>query len=126
MHTVQITKWGETPKYIETPAPELPSSESSVVQLKVQATGLQQVVRLRATGKHYSANTLPHTLGVDGVGITTSGQQAYFSSFSTGSFTDIVNVAREDVAVLPEGADAVQGQFILTLDRDDIMEAPEF
>jgi NADPH:quinone reductase-like Zn-dependent oxidoreductase len=110
MHTVQVTQWGEGPKYTEAPTPELPLRDSNLVQIKLQATGLHQVVRARAQGTHYSAKTLPHTPGVDGVGLTTSGQQVYFHTFGvpTGSFTEIINVPKEDVAPLPEGVDAVQ------------------
>ena len=110
MYAAQVSQWGETPKYIETPKPELPSTDSNIIQIKVQATGLHQVVRARAAGTHYSAKTLPHTPGIDGVGITTSGQQVYFSTLAlpSGSFSEIVNVPKEDVAPLPEGVDAVQ------------------
>ena len=110
MHTAQITQWGEAPKYIEVATPELLSSDSNLIQIKVQATGLHQVVRARAQGTHYSANTLPHIPGVDGVGTTTTGQQVYFHTFTipTGSFTEVINVPKEDVAVLPEGVDVVQ------------------
>lgn len=61
-------------------------------------------------GVHYSAKTLPHIPGVDGVGITSQGQQVYFSTFAlpTGSFAEIINVPKDDVAPLPEGVDPVQ------------------
>lgn len=64
MHAAQVTHWGSAPAYIETPTPELPSRDSNLVQIKVVAAGLHQVVRARAraTGIHYSAKTLPHTL----------------------------------------------------------------
>ncbi|KFY35300.1 hypothetical protein V494_06038 [Pseudogymnoascus sp. VKM F-4513 (FW-928)] len=110
MHAAQVTQWGETPKYVETPKPELPSTDSNAIQIEVQATGLHQLVRARVTGTHYSAKTLPHTLGIDGVGVTTSGQQVYFSTLAIpyGSYSEFVNVPRADVAPLPEGVDAVQ------------------
>ncbi|KAG0645469.1 hypothetical protein D0Z07_8547 [Hyphodiscus hymeniophilus] len=110
MHIAQITQWGEAPKYVETPAPELPSSDSDFVQVKVLAAGLHNVVRARAQGTHYSAKTLPHIPGLDGVGTTATGQHVYFSTFAlpTGSFSEVINLPKEDVAALPEGVDPVQ------------------
>ncbi|KFY04231.1 hypothetical protein O988_00907 [Pseudogymnoascus sp. VKM F-3808] len=110
MYSAQVTQWGETPKYVEIPKPELPSTDSNAIQIEVQATGLHQIVRARVTGTHYSANTLPHTPGIDGVGVTTSGQQVYFSTLAIpfGSYSKFVNVPRADVVPLPEGVDAVQ------------------
>lgn len=110
MHAAQITQWGEAPQYIEVETPELPSSDSNLIQIKVQAAGLHQVVRARAQGTHYSAKILPHTPGVDGVGTTTSGKQVYFSTFAlpTGSFTEVINMPKDDVAILPKGVDAVE------------------
>ena len=114
MHTAQVTTWGQAPKYIEVDSPAIPPADSNLVQVKVIATGLPQVVRSRASGKHYSSTGLPHTPGVDGVGTTSSGQIVYFSSFATGgSFAEFVNVPKQAVWPLPEGMEQVQAAALL-------------
>ena len=106
IHAAQVTQWAQHPLTSK----HLPSSDSNLVQIKVLATGLHQVVRARATSLHYSAKTLPHNSGVDGVGTTPSGQEVYSSTSATpfGSFTEIINVPKEDTAPPPEGVDTVQ------------------
>ena len=74
MLTVQVANWSEKPKHLEVESPPAPPADSNLVQIKLTATGLPQVARSRASGKHYTSTALPHTLGVDGVGTTSSGQ----------------------------------------------------
>lgn len=93
MHAAQVTAWGSAPVYVAVSDPPAPSS--SQIQLRVLATGVHQLVRSRAAGKHYTSKTLPHTPGVDGVGEDAStGTLYYFSAFSSGSFQERVNVER--------------------------------
>lgn len=108
MHAAQVQQWGEPPKYIEVSTPSTPSPDSDTVQVTLLAVGLHRVVRSRASGRHYSAKGLPHTPGVDGVGVTSSGQRVYFNAMQTGSFTEVLNIAKKDLLPLPEGLDAVQ------------------
>lgn len=79
------------------------------VQLKVVASGLHQLVKARASGKHYSTGTkLPLIPGVDGVGQLPNGDYVYFLGFdknSTGSFAEYANILKEDCLPLPKGAD---------------------
>jgi len=54
MHQAQVQGWGQAPKYIEAnesaPGPD-------ETRITVLATGVHQVVRSRAAGKHYSSGT---------------------------------------------------------------------
>ncbi|CAM1506096.1 Fc.00g057370.m01.CDS01 [Cosmosporella sp. VM-42] len=115
MLSVQVTEWGTAPKPVQSIPPAAPVDDSTV-QIRLIAAGLHQVVRSRAVGRHYSASSLPHTLGIDGVGVeVSSGKQVYFTTVGSrcGSFAQIVNVNKEDVEVLPEGVDAVQAAALV-------------
>ena len=115
MLSIQVTEWGTAPRAVRSLPPPTPVS-SDTLQLRVLAAGLHQVVKSRAAGSHYSSGPLPHTLGVDGVGVDIStGETRYFSALSnaSGSFTELVNVKREDTAVLPEGVDVVQAAALM-------------
>lgn len=116
MQTAVVNSWGQAPTYTSVPVPP----PHNAIQIRLLATGQHQIVRSRASGKHYSSGSLPHVPGIDGVGIilanppnTTSplkvGQTVYFVSFKVGgSFSEIVNVPAEFVMPAPEGADPIQ------------------
>ncbi|MCJ1277113.1 hypothetical protein MMC21_004923 [Puttea exsequens] len=111
MHAVQVTNWGEVPKYTELPTTPSPAPDSGLVQIKVLATGLHRLVKSRAAGQHYSVKKLPHIPGTDGVGETSDGTKVYFSAFPEqigGSFRDVVTVPKRMLFPLPQGADLVQ------------------
>ncbi|QIW99872.1 hypothetical protein AMS68_005390 [Peltaster fructicola] len=110
MYSAQITQWGQPPIYTSVPEPTLAEGQ---IKVKVIATGIHNVVRARAAGKHYSASTLPHTPGIDGIGTTESGQRVYFTSFTPtgGSLSEYVNVSQ--VTPLPEGLDSVQAAALV-------------
>ena len=102
-----VNTWGESPKYQSI---DLPQPTETQVRIKVLAAGLHNLVRSRATGRHFTtANTSPpHIPGTDGVGtIIPSGKLVYFNSLTapTGSFTEEINVEEKDVFELPDGAD---------------------
>jgi len=108
MKQAQITEWNTTPKVITVPTPQ-PSD--GLVQIKVLATGLHGLVRLRTTGNHYSAQGLPHIPGIDGVGTTVpDGELVYFMSVTPrgGSFSEYIQVPRASLTPLPAHADPVQ------------------
>jgi NADPH:quinone reductase-like Zn-dependent oxidoreductase len=114
MHTAQVANWGEAPKYLEVESPPAPPTDSNLVQIKLTAAGLPQVARSRASGKHYTSTALPHTVGVDGVGTTSSGQPVYFSTLATGgSFSEYINVPKHAMWPLPEALDPVQVAALL-------------
>jgi NADPH:quinone reductase-like Zn-dependent oxidoreductase len=114
MHTALVTKWGEIPKYVEVETPLVPSPDSDLVQLKVIASGLHQVVKSRAEGTHYSAKTLPHVPGIDGVASTAEGNHVYFSTIATGgSMSEVINVPKKATTPFPDGLDPVQAAAFL-------------
>ncbi|KAJ3054829.1 hypothetical protein HK097_000694 [Rhizophlyctis rosea] len=109
MKQVQISAWGTLPKYVDTPAPPTPNANSDLVQIKVLASGLHSLVRGRATGKHYSANILPHIPGADGVGLTVPDNKlVYFIAITPqgGSFSELINIPRTSVFPIPDAPSA--------------------
>lgn len=109
MQAAQVTAWSEAPRYVTVPKLPAPQDDSEV-QLRVLAAGAHQVVRSRAAGRHYSAKTLPHVPGVDGVGCHESnGSLYYFMNVSDhfGTFAQYVNVPRSTLVALPAGTDPV-------------------
>ncbi|KAI3543302.1 quinone oxidoreductase [Colletotrichum filicis] len=105
MHAALVNTWGSPPTY--TPVPDLPEPSPTQIRLRVLATGVHRLVLSRASGKHYTASTLPHLPGADGVGEDpTTGQRYFFAALATGTFAEFVNVDRAAVSPLPEGADA--------------------
>lgn len=110
MHLARITGWGESPKYLQVTAPECPSPESDKVQVRVSGAAVHKLVQLRVEGKHYSANSLPHIPGVDGVGVTANGDEVYFFTFGEGlgSYAEVVNVSKTNIFTLPTGAEKLQ------------------
>ncbi|KAH8721867.1 hypothetical protein BGZ61DRAFT_347339 [Ilyonectria robusta] len=115
MLAAQVAEWGASPKAVQVPLPATPTDDS-MVQIRVRAAGLHQLVRTRAAGKHYTAVSLPHTPGVDGTGVDVStGKQVYFNTLGagTGTFAELVNVPRSSVAELPSGVDAVQAAGLM-------------
>ncbi len=114
MKTAQVIAWGEAPKYVDVEPLPIPAEDSDTIQVKLIGAGLHRLVKYRADGRHYSATTLPHIPGTDGVGTTPSGKTVYFSTLATGgSFTEYVNVPKRDVTPLPEGLDPIQAAALV-------------
>jgi NADPH:quinone reductase-like Zn-dependent oxidoreductase len=111
MHQAQIHEWGQAPKYLEVADPAAPSGDE--VRIKLLATGVHQVVKSRASGRHYSATSLPHVPGVDGVGETDDGQLVYWFSMDHGTLSEYVNIPQRNVRPLPEGTDPIQAAGIV-------------
>jgi NADPH:quinone reductase-like Zn-dependent oxidoreductase len=106
MNSATVTTWGESPRYTRVAVPEPASDEVSV---KVIASGLHNVVRSLASGKHYASGTVPYTPGVDGVGRRLSDNKlVYFISFPGGGLQEILNVESRKMVELPEGVDPYQ------------------
>lgn len=114
MRAVQVKQWGEAPAYVTVEDSPPTEADTDLLQLTVKAAGLHNLVKARAAGTHYSAKTLPHTCGVDGVGSSQDGNNYYFSLLSPspgaspGSYSEKVNVSRSQAAQLPAGVDPVQ------------------
>ncbi|KAK1062447.1 hypothetical protein LTR74_010286 [Friedmanniomyces endolithicus] len=110
MHQAQVQEWGQAPKCIE--ASET-APEPDETRITVLATGVHQVVRSRAAGKHYSSGTPPHVPGVDGVGKTDDGQLVYWFSMECGTMADHVNIPKRNVRSLPKRTDPIQAAGIV-------------
>ncbi|KAI1204342.1 uncharacterized protein F4807DRAFT_338802 [Annulohypoxylon truncatum] len=106
MHIAQVQSWPEGPRYVE--VDDLPTPSNSQIQLRVLATGAHQVVRSRASGQHYSARELPHTVGVDCVGRDdATGQLYYLFTLQGGTFAERINAEKSIVYPLPSDVDPV-------------------
>lgn len=109
MLSAEVTEWGQAPKPVNIVPPQAPCNDSET-EIRVIASGLHQLVRARAAGKHYTATELPHRPGVDGVGVNVStGKKVYFSLLGTtqGSYAEIVNAPTGNIVELPDGVDPV-------------------
>ncbi|KAI4865704.1 hypothetical protein F4820DRAFT_282200 [Hypoxylon rubiginosum] len=100
MHAAQVQSWPEGPRYVSVDDPTAPSD--SQIQLRVLAAGAHQVVRSRASGSHYSARHLPHTVGVDCVAKDeATGQLYYCFNLQNGTFAERINFDKSIVYPLP-------------------------
>ena len=121
VRTVLAKEW-DHPELVTEPALS-PAADGSTVRVKVIASGVHQFVRARgpsvmparsltttATGKHYSAQTLPHRVGADGVGSLDDGTKVYFTTLATGGggLTDVIVLPKTATYPLPSGADPYQ------------------
>ncbi|KAI1764499.1 hypothetical protein GGR53DRAFT_520331 [Hypoxylon sp. FL1150] len=106
MHAAQVHSWSEGPRYVSVDDPPAPSD--SQIQLRVLAAGAHQVVRSRASGAHYSARQLPHTVGVDCVAKDeATGQLYYCFTLQGGTFAERINFDRSIVYPLPHHVDPI-------------------
>ncbi|OAG34529.1 hypothetical protein AYO21_11311 [Fonsecaea monophora] len=109
MRAITVSSWGSSPQFTSSYPDPSPSSADTVT-LKVLASGLHQLIRLQATGGHYTTKNTPtpYIPGADGVGETPDGQRVYFSSIMTGgAFAESITVPKANTTPLPEGADPV-------------------
>ena len=75
-------------------------------RIRVTAAALSQLARSRASGMHYSAGqTLPFIPGIDGCGVTESGQRVYFLALEApqGSMAEFCSVDARSCIALPPG-----------------------
>ncbi|KAI3321381.1 hypothetical protein HD806DRAFT_537562 [Xylariaceae sp. AK1471] len=108
MHIAQVRDWSEGPRYVTVDDPPAPSKNQ--IQLRVLAAGLHQVVRSRASGKHYSARGLPHNVGLDCVGRDVATGKLYYCinlQRGFGSFAELITVDKDVVHLLPDSVDPV-------------------
>lgn len=112
MHAAIVSTYGKPPVY--TAVPDLPAPTPSQLQLKVLATGLHNIVRSKASGKHYSSGPLPQIPGIDGIGATSDGARYYFNAFRTGgSFASHINIESNNAVPLPSKLDAIQAAALV-------------
>lgn len=118
MHAAVVTDFGQPPRYTVTP--DLPAPSPEQLRLRVLATGVPNVARMIASGKHFITASLPYVPGIDGVGVDESSsppQKYYFSTLpaNTGSLSEYVNVDRRSAVPLPEGADETSAAALVNL-----------
>lgn len=117
MKAVQVLKWGQVPEVVTVPN-SAPASSSSLAKIQVTTVGVHKLVKMRAAGPHYTSSAgLPHTPGVDGVGVETStGKRVYFHTFTTksaGTLKELVYVNPKAVAEVPDDLDSVQAAALM-------------
>ncbi|OTA99746.1 hypothetical protein M426DRAFT_324875 [Hypoxylon sp. CI-4A] len=106
MRAAQVKSWPDGPRYVTVDDPPTPSENQ--IQLRVLAAGAHQVVRSRASGAHYSARELPHTVGIDCVGKDeTTGKLYYCFTLQGGTFVERFNVDRSIAYPIPDDVDPV-------------------
>ncbi|KAF2757496.1 hypothetical protein EJ05DRAFT_391436 [Pseudovirgaria hyperparasitica] len=108
MKSVLVSSFDEPPRIANVVEPGQPH-DASTTQVHVLASGVHNVVRSRAAGRHYSATAahLPLNPGVDGVGRTSAGKVVYFSTMPNGSFSEIINLPTHSLVELNPSADPV-------------------
>lgn len=107
MKAAIVHRFDQTPQYgdIDTPV-----AQAGEVLVRVRAAALSQLVRLQASGKHYSAGkTLPLVPGPDGVGVLDDGQRVYFAfpRAPIGAMAQWVAVKANQCTPLPDDIDDV-------------------
>lgn len=107
MKAVVINAVGENPVYGEFQEPIAGENQEVVT---VKAAAISQLVKSRASGKHYSSKpTSPFIAGIDGTGYLCNGCPVYFLTFSTpwGSMAEKTLVSSENIIPLPATLDPV-------------------
>jgi NADPH:quinone reductase-like Zn-dependent oxidoreductase len=103
---------GKTPIYgdFQEPVPE-----SGEVQVTVSAAALSNVVKSRASGRHYSSSgELPFVVGIDGVGRLDDGRRVYFvlPRAPFGSMSEKTLIRPSQCVALPDDLDDVTAAAI--------------
>jgi NADPH:quinone reductase-like Zn-dependent oxidoreductase len=103
---------GRTPVYAEFSEPEPAAGEARIA---VTAAAISQVVKSRASGRHYSsAGEFPFVVGIDGVGRLDDGSRVYFvmPRAPYGSMAEQTVVPRARCLALPDELDDVTAAAI--------------
>ncbi|KAI2607764.1 uncharacterized protein GGS25DRAFT_523291 [Hypoxylon fragiforme] len=104
MHAAQVQSWPEGPRYVTLDDPLTPSDNQ--IQLRVLAAAAHQVVRSRASGAHYSARELPHTVGIDCVARDeATGKLHYCFTLQGGTFAEYINFEKDVIYPIPSDID---------------------
>jgi NADPH:quinone reductase-like Zn-dependent oxidoreductase len=106
MKAAIVVEAGKTPVYGDFRDPE-PAPGKQII--RVSACALSHVTRNRASGTHYSSQgALPFVPGVDGTGLTTSGERIYFlmPEHPYGGMGELCLVDERHCAALPDGLNA--------------------
>jgi NADPH:quinone reductase-like Zn-dependent oxidoreductase len=112
MKAAIVVEVGKTPIYGEF---KEPVPEAGEVQVTVSAAALSNVVKSRASGKHYSSSgDLPFVVGIDGVGHLEDGRRVYFvlPRGPFGSMSERTVVRSSQCVSLPDELDDVTAAAI--------------
>ena len=112
MQAAVVNVLGEAPKYQSFPNPVVQEGE---VLIKVRAAGLHQIVKLVASGAHYSSGGgLPAVPGVDGVGTLPDGRRVYFGGARRpwGTMAELAAAPAGWTVPLPDGIDDIHAAAI--------------
>jgi NADPH:quinone reductase-like Zn-dependent oxidoreductase len=107
MKAAIVLEAGRTPVYGDFKEPVLGEGE---VRINVTAAALSNIVRSRASGRHYSSSgDLPFVVGIDGVGRLDDGRRVYFvlPQPPLGSMSQRTVVRSGQCVALPDGLDDV-------------------
>lgn len=112
MKAAIVVEAGRTPIYGDFKEPIPADGE---VQVRVTAAALSNVVKSRASGKHYSSTgEFPIVVGIDGVGRLDDGRRVYFAlpKAPLGSMSDVTVVRSSQCIFLPDNLDDVTAAAI--------------
>ncbi|MES2489027.1 MAG: zinc-binding alcohol dehydrogenase family protein [Pseudomonadota bacterium] len=112
MRAALVHNFAESPKFSEIAAPLALEGE---VLVSTRAAALSQLVRVQASGKHYSSGkTLPMVPGVDGIGFLADGRRVYFAfpRGPIGAMAETVAVKAVQCAEVPADVDDVTAAAI--------------
>src|SRR5580693_5729999 len=107
MRAAVVVEAGKAPIYDHFQEP-VPTTDH--VRVSVSAAALSNVVKSRASGKHYSSSeNLPFVVGIDGVGRLDDGRRVYFAlpEAPFGSMSERTIVPFSQCVMLPDGLDDV-------------------
>ena len=113
MNAAVVYAFDKPPRYSSFEDPVAGQGELIV---NVRAAGLHQIVKARASGKHYtSPHELPLIPGLDGVGVLEDGSRVYFGAIRPrfGSFADRAVTAKSICISLPDVIDDVTAAGIV-------------
>lgn len=105
MKAAVIFKLGDLPQYADFPEPIATNPDE--VLMTVKAAAVKHLDRMRASGKHYSAQNepdQPRVIGGDGVGLLADGTRVYAIGVS-GMLAEKAVVERDRMVLLPAGVD---------------------
>jgi NADPH:quinone reductase-like Zn-dependent oxidoreductase len=112
MKAAIVVEAGKTPVYGDF---EEPIPADGEIQVTVSAAALSNVVRSRASGKHYSSlGELPFVVGIDGVGHLDDGRRVYFvlPRAPFGSMSEKTVIRPSQCVSLPDNLDDVTAAAI--------------
>jgi len=112
MKAAVVEAAGKTPQYRDFPDP---SPETGSELISVRAAALTHLTKGRASGAHYSADSIfPAVVGVDGVGITQDGRRVYFilPEAPYGAMAETTMVRTEQCIDVPSEVDDITAAAI--------------